>query len=174
LDLVANSLPVDDELPCNEEKCQNEQSSASGDADISQTRAEAIVIAGEVASGTAGIARLVAAFPAMPSEVSTSEFLAHCEAAPEPCKKKVLAYVKLLADGEFLDRSIMQLPARDLAANSSDGCAPILNVVKRTGSIAFDDAIAMLKLCKSLTALLDASSLRFRNKVELDLIQGGR
>jgi hypothetical protein len=37
-----------------------------------------------------------------------------------------------------------------------------------------DDAIATLNLCKSLTALLNASSLRFRNKVELDLIQGDR
>ena len=53
----------------------------------------------------------------MSSEVSTSEFLAHCEAAPEPCKEKVLAYVKFLADGGLLNRCIMQLPADNVAAN---------------------------------------------------------
>src|SRR6476659_10632825 len=57
------------------------------------------------------------AFPAMSAEVSTSEFLTRCEAAPEPCKQKVLAYVKFLAEGERLDPSIMQLPASEVAQN---------------------------------------------------------
>ena len=32
------------------------------------------------------------------SGISSSEFLQHCEAEPEPCKNKVLSYVKFLVD----------------------------------------------------------------------------
>jgi hypothetical protein len=48
--------------------------------------------------------------------VSTSEFLVHCQAEPEPCKDKVLSYVKFLADAGSIDICVMQLPANDVAA----------------------------------------------------------
>jgi hypothetical protein len=50
------------------------------------------------------------------ADISTSEFLAHCQAAPEPCKNKVLSYVKFLADAGWIDGCIMHLPANDVAA----------------------------------------------------------
>jgi hypothetical protein len=50
------------------------------------------------------------------ADVSTSEFLVHCEAEPEPCKDKVLSYVKFLADAGSIDICVMQLPAADVAA----------------------------------------------------------
>jgi hypothetical protein len=53
---------------------------------------------------------------AQAADVSTSEFLEHCQAAPEPCKNKVLAYVKFLVDAGSIDTCIMQLPANDVAA----------------------------------------------------------
>jgi hypothetical protein len=49
------------------------------------------------------------------ADISTSEFLAHCQAAPEPCKNKVLSYVKFLADAGWIDGCIMHLPADDVA-----------------------------------------------------------
>jgi hypothetical protein len=48
------------------------------------------------------------------ADISTSEFLAHCQAAPEPCKNKVLSYVKFLADAGWIDGCIMHLPADDV------------------------------------------------------------
>jgi hypothetical protein len=50
------------------------------------------------------------------ADVSTTEFLGHCEAEPEPCKDKVLCYVKFLADSGSIDMCVMQLPANDVAA----------------------------------------------------------
>ena len=50
------------------------------------------------------------------ADISTSEFLEHCQAEPEPCKNKVLAYVKFLVDAGSIDTCIMQLPANDVAA----------------------------------------------------------
>ena len=108
------------------------------------------MIACKVVSGAAGIVCLLAAFPAMPSEVSTSEFLAHCEAAPEPCKKKVLAYVKFLAEGEFLDQCMMQLPAGDVAAKLIGWMRAHPEYSEKDWVDCLDDAIATLKLCKSL------------------------
>ena len=81
----------------------------------SQTRAKALVIIGKSLAGY-GIGCLVAALPAMSSQVSTSEFLAHCEAAPEPCREKVLAYVKFLADGGFLNKCSTRLPAAEVGS----------------------------------------------------------
>ena len=49
------------------------------------------------------------------SNISGSEFLKHCEAEPEPCKNKVLSYVKFLADAGSIDACIMHLPANDVA-----------------------------------------------------------
>jgi hypothetical protein len=49
------------------------------------------------------------------ADISTSEFLVHCQAAPEPCKNKVLSYVKFLADAGWIDECIMHLPANDVA-----------------------------------------------------------
>jgi len=84
----------------------------------------------KVVTGASTIACLLAAFPPSSRAASTAEFLTHCEATPEPCKAKVLAYVKFLVDGGFLDRCIM------LRQSSSDGCGTIPNMMKRTGSIA--------------------------------------
>jgi len=50
------------------------------------------------------------------ADISTSEFLEHCQAEPEPCKNKVLSYVKFLADAGSIDACIMHLPANDVAA----------------------------------------------------------
>ena len=49
------------------------------------------------------------------SNISSSEFLKHCEAEPEPCKNKVLSYVKFLADAGSIDACVMHLPANDVA-----------------------------------------------------------
>jgi hypothetical protein len=49
------------------------------------------------------------------ADISTSEFLEHCQAAPEPCKNKVLSYVKFLADAGSIDSCVMHLPANDVA-----------------------------------------------------------
>ena len=88
------------------------------------------------------------AFPAMSAEVSTSEFLTHCEAAPEPCKQKVLAYVKFLAEGELLDPCIMQLPASDVAAKLIGWMRDHPEYSGKDWVDCLDDAIATLKLCK--------------------------
>ena len=77
------------------------------------------------------------------ADVSVSEFLGHCQAAPEPCKEKVLAYVKFLADGELINRCILQLPAAEVATKlvgyMHDLCLPKTSsagfaVEKRIGS----------------------------------------
>ena len=49
-------------------------------------------------------------------DISTSEFLTHCQAEPEPCKAKVLFYVEFLADSGSIDACVMHLPANDVAA----------------------------------------------------------
>jgi hypothetical protein len=54
-------------------------------------------------------------FSVRAADISTSEFLAHCQATPEPCKNKVLSYVKFLADAGWIDGCIMHLPADDVA-----------------------------------------------------------
>jgi len=59
-----------------------------------------------VKKAAAAIASLFMAFPATAPAASTSEFLSHCEATPEPCKEKVLAYVKFLADEGLLDQCV--------------------------------------------------------------------
>jgi hypothetical protein len=50
-----------------------------------------------------GIAWLLPQPSARAADVSTSEFLMHCDAEPEPCKDKVLSYVKFLADAGSID-----------------------------------------------------------------------
>ena len=84
----------------------------------------------------------------MSAEVSTSEFLTHCEAAPEPCKQEVLAYVKFLAEGELVDRCIMQLPASEVAAKLIGWMRDHPEYSGKDWVDCLDDAIATLKLCK--------------------------
>ena len=111
-------------------------------------RAKALIIACKIVSGAAGIACLLMTLPVMSGEVSTSEFLTHCEAAPEPCKEKVLAYVKFLAEGELVDPCIMQLPASDVAAKLIGWMRDHPEYSGKDWVDCLDDAIATLKLCK--------------------------
>ena len=113
---------------------------------ISKTR---LMIACEVVFGGGVTSCLLATFPVMSSEVSTSEFLAHCEAAPEPCKEKVLAYVKFLADGGLLNQCVMQLPADDVAANLIRWMRNHPEYAERYWVDCLYDAISMLKPCHS-------------------------
>ena len=83
----------------------------------------------------------------MSSEVSTSDFLTHYEAAPEPCKEKVLAYVKFLADGGLLNQCIMQLPAADVAAKLIGWMRDHPEYAEKDWVDCLDDAISTLKLC---------------------------
>ena len=117
------------------------------DAGSRQTHVKAVVIAGKVIGFAAGVGCLVAAFPAMSSQVSTSEFLAHCDAAREPCKEKVLAYVKFLADGGFLHQCIAQLPAADTAAKLIEWMHAHPEEGEEDWVDCLDDAVAALKLC---------------------------
>jgi hypothetical protein len=111
-------------------------------------RAKAFIVAYGIVGGAAGIACLLTALPVMPGEVSTSEFLTHCEAAPEPCKEKVLAYVKFLAEGGLVDRCIMQLPASEVAAKLITWMRDHPDYSEKDWVDCLDDAIATLKLCK--------------------------
>jgi hypothetical protein len=83
----------------------------------------------------------------MASDVSTSEFLSHCEAAPEPCKEKVLAYVKFLAEGGLLDQSVMLRPAADVAAKLIGWIRDHPEYAEEDWVDCLDDAISSLKLC---------------------------
>jgi hypothetical protein len=108
--------------------------------------AKSLVI-GKVRKGASVIAFLLAAFPPSARAASTSEFLSHCEATPEPCKEKVLAYVKFLADGGFLDQCVMQLPAGDVAAKLIGWMRDHPEYRDKDWVDCLDDAIAALKLC---------------------------
>jgi hypothetical protein len=105
------------------------------------------MIDGKAAKGTAALACLLAAFPPTARAASTSEFLIHCEATPEPCKQKVLTYVKFLADGGFLDKCIMQLPADDVAAKLIGWMHSHPEYGGKDWVDCLDDAITTLKLC---------------------------
>jgi len=105
------------------------------------------VIDGKAAKGTATLACLLAAFPPTARAASTSEFLIHCEATPETCKQKVLTYVKFLADGGFLDKCIMQLPADDVAAKLIGWMRKHPEYGGKDWVDCLDDAITTLKLC---------------------------
>ena len=91
---------------------------------------------------------MLTALPVTSAEVSTSEFLDACEAAPEPCKEKVLAYVKFLAEGGQVDRCIMQLPAGEVAAKLITWMRDRPQYSEKDWVDCLDDAIATLKLCK--------------------------
>jgi hypothetical protein len=84
----------------------------------------------------------------LPADVSASEFLTHCQVAPEPCKEKILEYVKFLADGELIDRCILQLPASEVAAKLI-GYMRDHKYSEKDWVDCLDDAIATLKLCNS-------------------------
>jgi hypothetical protein len=86
---------------------------------------------------------------ALPADVSTSEFLGHCQAAPEPCKQKILEYVKFLADGELIDRCILQLPAAEVAAKLIGYMRDHPEYREEDWVDCLDDAVATLKLCNS-------------------------
>jgi hypothetical protein len=113
-----------------------------------QTPAKSLVIVGKTIKRAAALTCLLAAFPATARAVSTSEFLIHCEATPEPCKAKVLAYVKFLVDGGFLDQCIMQLPAGDVAAKLIGWMRDHPEYREKDWVDCLDDALAALKLCK--------------------------
>jgi hypothetical protein len=83
------------------------------------------------------------------ADVSASEFLGHCQAAPEPCKEKILEYVKFLADGELIDRCILQLPASEVAAKLVGYMRDHPEYSEKDWVDCLDDAIATLKLCNS-------------------------
>ncbi len=121
---------------------------SSGDADIRQTRTKALT-ARNIVSGAAGVACLLTTFPATSGDVPTSEFLMHCEAAPEPCKKTILAYVKFLAEGDLLDKCIIQLPASEVSAKLIGWMRDHPEYGGKDWVDCLDDAIAALKLCKS-------------------------
>jgi|SoiMethySBSTD1v2_1073268.scaffolds.fasta_scaffold202568_2 hypothetical protein len=53
--------------------------------------------------------------PSATASVSTQEFLAHCDATPEPCKRTMFAYLKFLVDGGFVDSCVMHMPAEGVA-----------------------------------------------------------
>ena len=102
---------------------------------------------GKVVKGASTIACLLAAFPPSSRAASTAEFLTHCEATPEPCKAKVLAYVKFLVDGGFLDRCIMQLPAADVTSKLIGWMRNHPEYREKDWVDCLDDAITTLKLC---------------------------
>lgn len=102
---------------------------------------------GKAVKGASAIACLLAAFPPSALAASTSEFLTHCEATPEPCKEKVLAYVKFLVDGGLLDQCIMQLPASDVAAKLIGWMRDHPQYSEKDWVDCLDDAISTLKLC---------------------------
>jgi hypothetical protein len=85
----------------------------------------------------------------LPADVSASKFLTYCQAAPEPCKEKILAYVKFLADGELIDRCILQLPASEVAAKLVGYMRGHPESGDKDWVDCLDDAIATLKLCNS-------------------------
>jgi hypothetical protein len=97
--------------------------------------------------GASIIACLLAAVPTSSRAASTSEFLTHCEATPEPCKEKVLAYVKFLADGGFLDQCVLQLPAGDVAAKLIGWMRDHPEYRDKDWIDCLDDGIAALNLC---------------------------
>jgi hypothetical protein len=114
---------------------------------VPQTPAKSLVIDGKAAKCTAVLACLLAAFPPIARAASTSEFLMHCEATPEPCKAKVLAYVKFLTDAGFLDQCIMQRPANDVAAKLIGWMRDHPEYGEKNWVDCLDDAITALKLC---------------------------
>jgi hypothetical protein len=105
------------------------------------------MIAYEIAIVGAATMCLVAACPTVASDVSTSEFLSHCEAAPEPCKDKVLAYVKFLAEGGLLDQCVMQQPAAHVATKLIGWMRDHTEYAEKDWVDCLDDAISTLKLC---------------------------
>jgi hypothetical protein len=142
---VANRLLADDGLARNEKRNQSDQSSSAEGAG-SQMRAKTVMVACQVVGWVTG-ASCIFSWPAMSSEVSTSEFLTHCEAAPEPCKDKVLAYVKFLADGGFLNKCITRLPAAETAAKLIEWMHNHPEEAGEDWVDCLDDAVAALKLC---------------------------
>jgi hypothetical protein len=108
---------------------------------------DCLVVVCKVIKGAVVVACLLAGFPPTARAASTSEFLTHCEATPEPCKEKVLAYVKFLVDGGFLDQCTMQLPAGDVAAKLIGWMRDHPEYREKDWVDCLDDAIATLKLC---------------------------
>jgi hypothetical protein len=82
--------------------------------------------------------------PGRAADISTSEFLAHCQAEPEPCKTKVLSYVKFLVDAGSIDACVMHLPANEVAAKLIGwmGAHPDKDWID-----SLDTALAAINLC---------------------------
>jgi hypothetical protein len=137
---------ADDGRARNEERKQSKQSCSAEDPG-SQMRAKTLMVACQIAGWCIGLGCMLAALPAMSTEVSTSEFLAHCEAAPEPCKEKVLAYVKFLADGGFLNKCVTRLPAAETSAKLIEWMHNHPEDAGEDWVDCLDDAVAALKLC---------------------------
>jgi len=143
---VANRLLAHDRLAGDEEGNHGEQS-GSTEVVESQMRARTILAAGQIVGWATGIGFTLAALPAVSAEVTTSEFLMHCEAAAEACKEKVLAYVKFLDDGGFLSRCTTRLPAADAAAELIGWMHDHPEAAGEDWVNSLDDAVAALKLC---------------------------
>jgi hypothetical protein len=112
-----------------------------------KTRAKALPIRCKLVSCTVVVLSLLGASSAPPAQVSTSEFLTHCQAAPDPCKEVIFKYVKFLADGELIDQCVMQLPAGDVAAKTIGWMRDHPEYGERDWVDCLDDALAALKLC---------------------------
>jgi hypothetical protein len=114
-----------------------------------KTRAKSRTSRCELVGCAIFLASLLTTSLALPADVSTSEFLTHCQAAPEPCKEKILEYVKFLADGELIDRCILQIPASEVAAKLVGYMRDHPESGEKDWVDCLDDAIATLKLCNS-------------------------
>jgi hypothetical protein len=114
-----------------------------------KTRAKSRTSRCELVGCAIFLASLLTTSLALPAYVSTSEFLTHCQAAPEPCKEKILEYVKFLADGELIDRCILQIPASEVAAKLVGYMRDHPESGENDWVDCLDDAIATLKLCHS-------------------------
>jgi len=86
--------------------------------------------------------------PLRTADISTSEFLSHCQAAPEPCKHAILSYAKFLAEGGLVDECIMHLPANDVAEKIIGWMHEHPEQNDKDWVDCLDDAIAALDLCR--------------------------
>jgi hypothetical protein len=83
-----------------------------------------------------------------PAEISTAEFLTHCQASPEPCKKTILTYVAFLAGGNFIDGCIMHLPASYLFEKVVTWMRDHPEQGDKEWVDSLEDALTALDLCK--------------------------
>jgi hypothetical protein len=95
-----------------------------------------------------GVALLaISQVPLRATDISTSEFLVHCEAAPELCKFKIIAYVKFLVEGDMVDKCIMHLAVNDVAEKIIGWMRAHPEQGDKDWVDCLDAAIAALDLC---------------------------